>query len=419
MKKRVIMAMMSAVICAAVFCGCSLSEKTEPAQIMDQTDANATDNAKGENAGEDVSLAGEADDGQMTGMANPYVEVSGCEKFEEQLGIVINGDVIPGRKSYVIIANEIAQIDFEMENVNSELVKYELRATKKDYKDEMLHGHYDTDLVDGSSIDYEGDNGIINLDYIRANTEKIDIWTWSFEGLNCSLTCDNETSGNQISAVLDAVMAATGVDSVDDLDSADNTDTDNTNNTETSPEGLSIIPLDEGIDVNNLTDCELPCTINFDTLKNTDDGMTVDFEIYTMDLYDAVAMNNMNIGDTIEVDGENIVVNSIDEKNGVIYVNGGEEEGGAEFISNGGGTYRYFGMDDYATYTNEGTVNLEIGKDASLTDNSNMDEPDGVTVKGSDLYDYFEKSDKYFFWGNTTVRIEDGKVVEIVRKFVP
>jgi len=205
--------------------------------------------------------------------------------------------------------------------------------------------------------------------------------------------------------------------------------------------GKVIQPLVSLVDFDNMQG-KYYCTIN--SVENLENGTIIgDFGIYTMDLYDAVDIATLEKGDTVIVRGKDILVDYVEEGNpidmsyhgdkegglkSVYIINGGIEEGGAAFIDNDGGTFRYFGMDDYATYTKSGNVKLPISEDAVIVDHRHDFDlaeytEEGVTVKAADFSQYF-KDDMYdgvsnFTEFDTSILVENGVVTGITRVFTP
>ena len=67
------------------------------------------------------------------------------------------------------------------------------------------------------------------------------------------------------------------------------------------------------------------------------------------DRYDAVEVSQLKEGDTIVIDGQDVVITSIDRTNGV-QINGGIDEGGYELGSVDGGVLHVWNLDDAIDY---------------------------------------------------------------------
>lgn len=141
-------------------------------------------------------------------------------------------------------------------------------------------------------------------------------------------------------------------------------------------------------------------------------------DIYTENWYDLVDIARLEKGDAIIVDYRFYVIETIENQDNRIIINGGDEEGGTELINpedtNG---YRYFGMDDISSYAYQCMATLPISEDVVLYDS--VYTPASVTEYGYDNLEEAYKIDNYFSVYNTTVTIENGVIVEITRKFIP
>lgn len=117
-----------------------------------------------------------------------------------------------------------------------------------------------------------------------------------------------------------------------------------------------ITPLPAGIAVDDLKDCTIPAAFtpaNFNWM-----GGNLTMTVYNQDLYDAVEISQMQVGDTIFYDSKKLVINKIAEEHGGIDINGGLDEGGCCLAGNEGGTYVARNWDDHATYTELGKTEV-------------------------------------------------------------
>ena len=178
-------------------------------------------------------------------------------------------------------------------------------------------------------------------------------------------------------------------------------------------------PLPAPYEVNKLQDATVPAT--FSSKDISWESGKLHMEVFSEDLYDAVAVSQLKKGDTVIYDGNPVVVKDIERKDKYVTVNGGIEEGGAEFTAHEGGTYRGFQMDDHSTYTSLGKVTLPLAKDFVLIDCGEGPTDPYDTVRTAQK-EYLEKVPEYkhnFNMLNTRVRIEKGSIVEIVRHWIP
>ena len=188
-----------------------------------------------------------------------------------------------------------------------------------------------------------------------------------------------------------------------------------------SDNGDSVVrPVPLRIDVNNFDDGIYPVSFDRNEMEKAEGGCNITFEVFNMDLYDAVELHSMEVGGYIEIGGEIVKIESL-SKDGNIIINGGLDNGGAELIPVGGGVYRYQGWDDIATYTSFGKVRLFVPDTIDFIDRGNVEKSmKGVTVPGKKTFDYL-RATKYdsFNQYSTRIRIDNGAVVEFFREYRP
>ena len=166
------------------------------------------------------------------------------------------------------------------------------------------------------------------------------------------------------------------------------------------------------------------------TKDNARDGMLNEVKLYTADIYDLVEINKLAKGDTFEAEGKTVTVETVKTNEyGDIEINGGfgAENGYTLTTREDTNGFVTTGDNDAQTYTERGTANLALAENVTFTDNFEIDaaaliagkEP--VKVEGIEnvIKAINEIAFDMFTCSNTTVRIEDGKVVEIVRNFMP
>ena len=191
----------------------------------------------------------------------------------------------------------------------------------------------------------------------------------------------------------------------------------------TAPTVKTVAPQFVEVDVNALPDGIYPVSFKQGDVLGGATGIYMNaVHIYSMDIYDLVDVNTLTAGDTVVVSGEEIPVTSVERNEADVLVNGGlDSENGVVLgpIDEDTNGYRVWLESDLPTFTELGVTTLMLADSAVYSDSSNIEaEPvsvgyDGIVsaITGSE-YDYFNQY-------NTTVRIEDGKVVEINRVYVP
>lgn len=180
-----------------------------------------------------------------------------------------------------------------------------------------------------------------------------------------------------------------------------------------------IAPLPSGIDTENMQDCTVPAVFTSDDFR-WDEGK-LNMVVYSQDLYDAVEISQMQIGDTLIYESTPVVIESMVESHGGIDINGGLDEGGCCLAGYEGGTYIARNWDDHATYTEIGPVEVSLAEDFVIID-CGLDPQDPVDTIRTDQKAYLESlenSRRGFFVLNARVTIENGMLTEINRKWIP
>lgn len=189
---------------------------------------------------------------------------------------------------------------------------------------------------------------------------------------------------------------------------------------EAAPAARTIEPAAEPLDVNDLPDGIYPVSFDRGDIFTGASGVFMNaVHIYTEDVFDILDINLLKAGDTIVLGGASIPVESIERGDRVI-INGGLEEGGVELSGREDGNGFYFcGFDDMSSYTERGVTTLVVDPAATYTDSSDI-ESEPVTVGADGIAEAMLTSGNPFFDEyNTTVRIENGRVAEINRTYVP
>lgn len=183
--------------------------------------------------------------------------------------------------------------------------------------------------------------------------------------------------------------------------------------------GRVVKPYAITVDVNNPEDCILPAA--FKTSDINTEAMEITYTMYNEDYYDAVEINMLQIGDTLVYDGEDMVVETIEDRSGDLFINGGMDMGGCELRAADGGTYVSHGANDIPTYSEVGRITLPIAESLEISDSINN--PNAPVVAGyEDLEDYIEGLEEWsssFSELDTRVEIRGGKVVAITRIWRP
>ena len=178
-------------------------------------------------------------------------------------------------------------------------------------------------------------------------------------------------------------------------------------------------PLPAGYDLEALTDCMVPAefsTEDFDWANKT-----LKLTVFSENIYDAVEMHKMAVGDTVIYDGKKILVQTIDDSGSFFEVNGEDYENGAWFQPADGGTYRATQDDDHSVYTELGSVIVPVAENLVVVD-CGIDpmDPQIIIEEGAWLYlDSLDGWRQSFSCLDTEVLIENGVVTKITRHWIP
>lgn len=185
-------------------------------------------------------------------------------------------------------------------------------------------------------------------------------------------------------------------------------------------EHKSIAPLPAGIEINDLHDCTVSAAFTSDDFRWM--GGNLSMTVYAKDLYDAVEISQMQVGDTLIYQSKPMVISKIEEADGGISINGGLEEGGCWLVGYEGGTYIARTWDDHAIYSELGKAEVALEGDFVIID-CGIEPSDPVDTIRSEQKLYLENLEDYrrdFSPLNTRVTIDgDGMITEISRHWIP
>ena len=183
------------------------------------------------------------------------------------------------------------------------------------------------------------------------------------------------------------------------------------------PRYQCIAPLPPAYSLDSFDDVMVPAGFTLDDFDWEGNNLTL--TVWSKDLYDAVQVSQMKPGDTLVYRGEKMVVHEVEQENAVLTVNKGLYEGGAWLIPLAGGVYRATESSDHATYTELGRVSLTLDGEFCIIDcGEDYNDPSDTITSAHRQY-LESKMDKNFWPLNTEVRIVQGKVVSIHRRWIP
>lgn len=178
-------------------------------------------------------------------------------------------------------------------------------------------------------------------------------------------------------------------------------------------------PLPITLSKDNLSDATVSASFSVDDFRWMGDDLAL--TVYEEVLYDAVEISSLHVGDTLLYQEQEMPVLSVESTEYGIEVNGGFEQGGATFCSNGGGTYRAVLSDDHSVYRLIGKVELILDENFTIHD-SGLDphDPQIVITDAQKFYlDMLEGYRREFTFLDTRVTIQDGVITDITRRWIP
>lgn len=180
-----------------------------------------------------------------------------------------------------------------------------------------------------------------------------------------------------------------------------------------------ISPLPETIDINALENCTVAVSLERGDAKLTADGkLAMDVAIYSYDLYDMVDIASLNENDVIIRKNEEVTVTAVERlDSGLVRINGGEENGGFDLISNDSTVYYEIGMNDIKAYYELGKVTLPVSNKFEYVDESDLEGEAKIYYSGDFLTD--EKIEYSFSPNNTTIVIKNGAIIKMKKVYTP
>lgn len=169
----------------------------------------------------------------------------------------------------------------------------------------------------------------------------------------------------------------------------------------------------------NLTDAILSVSLAEGDAYVDDTGkMQMNLKIYTYDKYDMIDIANLKVGDTIIGHTGGVEVISVEQdKAGRILINGGLDADGFNLATDDDGVYYEIGYNDARNWYQIGEATIRVSVDFKGIDNSDLDLGEVILYPGDFLIGAVTNYD--FTPYNTTIRVENGRIVELNRRYIP
>lgn len=187
---------------------------------------------------------------------------------------------------------------------------------------------------------------------------------------------------------------------------------------DTTGSATTIYPLPDHT-MENLTDAILSVSLEEGSAYVDDTGkMQMDLKIYTYDRYDLVDISKMKVGDTLITYNAAVEILSLAQDDyGTIHINGGLDENGMDLVTDDSGVYYAIGYSDMKSWYQVGEATIRVSVDFIYYDNADLEQGEVIYYPGSFLIG--EVTDYHFTPHNTTVRVENGQIVELNRRYTP
>ena len=181
---------------------------------------------------------------------------------------------------------------------------------------------------------------------------------------------------------------------------------------------VAVYPLPDTT-MDDLTDATLSISLEEGDAYVDDTGkMQMDVKIYSYDLYDAAGIAGLSVGDILVTHAGEVEIASLERNEaGYVCINGGLDAGGFELAPEGGGIFSEIGYNDAKNWYEVGEATIRVSVDFMGYDNADPDRGEVVLYPGDFLIG--EVSNYDFTPHNTTIRVEDGQIVELNRRYVP
>ena len=191
-------------------------------------------------------------------------------------------------------------------------------------------------------------------------------------------------------------------------------------NVRAEQEATVVYPMTEDFYINNLDNCKVSVSLEKGGAYLDESGKTVmDVSVYSYEIYDAGNIAFLKENDVIVRKNEEIEVTQIERlESGLIRINGGEENGGFDLVSNDSSVYYETGMSDAKAYYEVGKLTLPVSEEFEYIDKSDLD----AKPKYYSFKDFIadDSGIEYRFTPhNTSIVIKNGAIVNMSKVYIP
>jgi uncharacterized protein YcfL len=181
-----------------------------------------------------------------------------------------------------------------------------------------------------------------------------------------------------------------------------------------------ISPLPETLDVNALDNCTVAVSLEKGNAYVDDSGkMVMDVTVYSYELYDMVDISTLEENDVIVRQNKEVKITGLERTDsGLVRINGGEENGGFDLVSNDNTVYYESGMNDAKAYYELGKATIPVSVDFRYFDESDPEKEEKSYYPGDFLTD--DAGIEYNFTpNNTSIVIENGYIIRMNKVYMP
>lgn len=180
-----------------------------------------------------------------------------------------------------------------------------------------------------------------------------------------------------------------------------------------------IEPLPATLNMDALDNCTVAASFQTEDAISQEETLSLHMTVYDYELFDLVDVSLMSAGDTLVIDGVEILIQSVDRSdNNLVFINGGFLEGGYDLYTEEHGVYYEVRMDIGKSYYSLGDITLPIAADFVFTDDSDLGNP-GKAYDTQEFWAELAASETSFNEFNTKVTIQDGSITNIHRIYMP
>ena len=176
-----------------------------------------------------------------------------------------------------------------------------------------------------------------------------------------------------------------------------------------------ITPLPSTIDMSALDNCTLAVSFEKGDAYVDDEGaMQLKVTVYEYELFDMVDIANLKEGDTIVIQKKEVLVETMEIlDSGLLFINGGMENGGYDLWHGESGVYFEHGYNDTKSYQPIGEATIKVSDEFEFVDSSDLDKGE-VTFYPGDFLTGYVNIVYDFTPNNTSIVVENGDRKSVV-----